>query len=103
MRNELGTLCPVTFSKPIDQCYEHEGGLYYKVYQDDDVTWEDARIKCQLDGADLASIQDPSDLNFFAAISHPDGSWLGAYFNSNLNHYQYFFFSLFNYNLKCKN
>lgn len=58
------------------ECYQH-GAHIYKRFSDE-VTWENARARCEEDEGQLVSISDEAELAFVANMATMDGSWIGA-------------------------
>eukprot|EP00210_Caulerpa_lentillifera_P005931 g5670.t1 len=66
--------------KDVSPCYRGFRSTFYKLFSEA-TTWDKARAICKRDGGQLATIRSLSELAFVAAVSNPDGSWIGARWN----------------------
>lgn len=48
-------------------------------------SWSEARSQCQQDGGDLVVANTHSELQFISSLGHPDGTWIGAMYDTSIN------------------
>lgn len=73
----VNAVCVVDLPKSI--CYEYDGLWFER--KEDKMSWKDAYDACLQDGGNLVSVKSSRHLSFIAAMSHSDGSWIGAQYD----------------------
>lgn len=62
----------------IDDYYKQENGNYYKIYSEDNVKWDKARMECSKRGGHLATITDRKEQEIISGLLGDQCYWIGA-------------------------
>lgn len=63
----------------VDSTYKKENTHYYKVYSDESINWDNARIKCEKVGGHLVTITSDVEQKIVSDLIGQNEYWIGAF------------------------
>ena len=73
----FGILLAFVRIENVSDIFQSENGHYYRIYNEE-VTWKEARLKCENVGGHLVTIEDANEQKIVSRIAGGEVCWIGA-------------------------